>query len=237
MADQLPEPMSPRRLAVRLAVYFFVLLASIIALLEFAPEAFRYLPFGGRDALEGVSGTSAADIMRAVSGSAPSVAETDSLMSVEAIFLFVVGHLTGTILLMLPITWTYTAVNYEAGFRKSFVRALIILPLCATTTVLLIQDSLALAFGLAALVAAVRFRVALDEAIDGIFIFAAVCVGLAAGIGYLGVALVMSLFFCFANVIMWAIDYGRNPGDDARLARKRAKRVKTDTESLEQAES
>ena len=108
------------------------------------------------------------------------------------------------------------------------MRALIILPLCATTTVLLIQDSLALAFGLAALVAAVRFRVALDEAIDGIFIFAAICVGLAAGIGYLGVALVMSLFFCFANVVMWAFDYGRNPADDARIARKRAKQARTD---------
>lgn len=131
-----------------------------------------------------------------------------------------------TILAMIPVTWTYRAINYESGFRKTFVRALLVMPLCATTIVLLIQDSLALAFGLAALVAAVRFRVALDEAMDGIFIFAAICVGLAAGIGYLGIALVMSVFFCYANLFMWAIDYGRNPVDDARTARKLAKKQK-----------
>ncbi len=88
---------------------------------------------------------------------------------------------------------------------------------------MLIQDSLALAFGLAALVAAVRFRVSLNEAMDGIFIFAAVCVGLAAGIGYLGVATVMGAFFCFSNLILWKMDYGRNPVDDARQRKKRAK--------------
>jgi hypothetical protein len=150
----------------------------------------------------------------------------DPVVAVQIALLFLVGHLTGTILAMIPVAWTYKAINYESGFRKSFVRALMLMPLCATTIVLLIQDSLALAFGLAALVAAVRFRVALDEAMDGIFIFAAVCVGLAAGIGYLGIALVMSVFFCFANILMWAIDYGRNPVDEARRARKLAKQEK-----------
>ncbi len=60
-----------------------------------------------------------------------------------------------------------------------------VLPICATTIVLLIQDNLALAFGLAAMVAAVRFRVALQEVMGGIYIFSSICVGLAAGIGYL----------------------------------------------------
>ena len=109
--------------------------------------------------------------------------------------------------------------------------ALIVLPICATTTVLLIQDSLALAFGLAALVAAVRFRVALDEAMDGIFIFAAICVGLAAGIGYLGVAIIMSIFFCFANLFLWMSDYGRNPLDDMKRKKRRDKLQPARTDS------
>jgi len=118
-------------------------------------------------------------------------------------------------------------MNQAAGFSKTFVRSLIVLPICASTVVLLIQDSLALAFGLAALVAAVRFRVSLDEAIDGIFIFAAICVGLAAGIGYLGVTVVMSIFFCFANLILWKIDYGQNSYDDALRLKKQAKLLQT----------
>jgi uncharacterized membrane protein YhiD involved in acid resistance len=87
----------------------------------------------------------------------------------------------------------------------------------------LIQDSLALAFGLAALVAAVRFRVALPETIDGIYIFAAICVGLAGGIGYMGVAIVMTLVFTLTSAILWQLDYGRNPIDDARQDAKAAK--------------
>jgi hypothetical protein len=88
---------------------------------------------------------------------------------------------------------------------------------------MLIQNNLALAFGLAAMVAAVRFRVSLSEAIDGIYIFSSICIGLAAGIGHLGVAAVMAIFFCFTNVLLWHFDYGQNPIDDSRIAKKRAK--------------
>ena len=215
----------PGALAIRLAVYFLLLFGSIVVMSQLVPEAFKYLPFGGRDALEGMSNTAsgARDIIRSLSGAEPNIAEANELKSLETVILFVVGHLTGTILLMLPITWTYSATHWEVGFRRSFLRALLVLPLCATTVVLLIQDSLALAFGLAALVAAVRFRVALDEAMDGIYIFAAICVGLAAGIGYLGVAAVMSLFFCFTSLVMWAVEYGENPVDIQRREKKRAK--------------
>ncbi len=129
---------------------------------------------------------------------------------------------------MLPIAWTYKAIHYETGFRRSFLTSLLLLPICATTIVLLIQDSLALAFGLAAMVAAVRFRVALEEAVDGIFIFAAICVGLSAGIGYLGISVLMSVFFCFTSIILWAKKYGHNPLDEARISRKLEKLTSRD---------
>jgi hypothetical protein len=219
---------TPGRLALRTAIYYLILFAVIISVLVSWPDVSQYLPIGGRDALHGATIDSVDDLTQNSGG--PSMVATigggDPVVAVQIALLFLVGHLTGTILAMIPVAWTYKAINYESGFRKSFVRALMLMPLCATTIVLLIQDSLALAFGLAALVAAVRFRVALDEAMDGIFIFAAVCVGLAAGIGYLGIALVMSVFFCFANILMWAIDYGRNPVDEARRARKLAKQEK-----------
>ena len=39
---------------------------------------------------------------------------------------------------------------------------------------------------------------------------------LAAGVGYMGVGLMMTLIFSLTNAILWQIDYGRNPIDDAR---------------------
>lgn len=190
----------------KLLTYFTALLGTLLATVFLTPDALRWLPLGGTDAIE-----------------APQLrASSDPVTPAQAgqVLLFLAISLT---LAMLPITWTYKATQQQAGYRKTFVRALIILPVCATTIVLLIQDSLALAFGLAALVAAVRFRVALQDPIDGIYIFAAICAGLAVGIGYIGIAAVMAIVFCLANTILWQFDYGQNPLDDARAAKDRAK--------------
>jgi len=134
-----------------------------------------------------------------------------------------VASITGTVLLMLPISWVYVRVKAEAGFERNFVIAILALPIVATGVVLLIQDSLPLAFGLAALVAAVRFRVSLKDALDGIFVFAAVGVALASGVGFLGVAYVMAIFFCFVILAAWALDYGRNEIEQAKIANKKTK--------------
>lgn len=221
------EPVRPKGLLLRLLLYFGILFAGLGAITIAAPEAARYLPLGGTDAIEIArieidqdSITIRRDALEEVTETAQPEITADQI---AMIVFYLALSMLGTILVMLPITWVYTASKREIGYRKSFVRALIILPICATTIVLLIQDSLALAFGLAAMVAAVRFRVALQEAIDGIYIFAAICVGLAAGIGYLGIALIMATFFCFTNAVLWLVDYGRNPIDDATHARKIAK--------------
>ena len=219
------ENITPPKLILKLSAYFLVLISAIVIIISAHSDSLRFLPIGGTHALQNT------DIeitqSRLDFSSTPAVrGETDDAVTPERVrfaVIFLAANLTGTILIMLPIAWTYSATKYTSGPRKGFVRALIVLPICASTVVLLIQDSLALAFGLAALVAAVRFRVALSEAIDGIYIFAAICVGLAAGIGYLGVAAIMALFFCMTNAILWGMDYGKNPIDDARRKKKRAK--------------
>jgi len=216
---------TPIRLIIRLVAYFMLLTTLISAVLVFDSGALDYMPLGGTDAIErfGQQIESVQSLLAGVAsdGSEQVTAVTGS--TVARVLLFLSATLLGTTLLMIPIAWTYTATSFDSGPSKVFVRALIVLPICASTVVLLIQDSLALAFGLAALVAAVRFRVALAEAIDGIYIFAAICIGLAAGIGHLGVAAVMAMFFCLINAVLWHIDYGRNPTDDARQQARRAK--------------
>ncbi|MEL7449072.1 MAG: DUF4956 domain-containing protein [Pseudomonadota bacterium] len=216
--------LTPVRLLIKLTIYFVLLFSLLIAALMTEAEILRYLPFGGTDALDG--GGVAAQVEITQSRLAVAAGDRSDILTGEAIrriLLFLCSTLMFTVVVMIPITWTYSAIRYESGPSKMFVRALMVLPICASTVVLLIQDSLALAFGLAALVAAVRFRVSLDDAIDGIYIFAAICVGLAAGIGYLGVGAIMALFFCLTNAVLWYLDYGNNPIDTARLQRRREK--------------
>jgi hypothetical protein len=213
-------------LLTRLVLYFVVFFGASALIIGTWPNAMQYMPVGGHHALDffEVDGDDVTITLSpneeepALDLSSP---PTGNLMAFAVSFLAI--HLIGTILLMIPITWTYMATKQDVGYSKNFARALMVLPICATTIVLLIQDSLALAFGLAALVAAVRFRVALDEAIDGIYIFAAICVGLAAGIGYLGIAAGMTVFFCFANVLLWQFEFGENPIEQKKHEKKRAK--------------
>jgi hypothetical protein len=219
------EAGSTPRLVLNLTAYFVLLFGTVFAIGVMKPGFLSFMPLGGTTALEAA----------AIGGEEQTIADQLSMLSDAAVerrptprqisnaVLFLALSLGGTLLVMLPITWTYAATRREVGFRKSFVRALMVLPICATTSVMLIQNNLALAFGLAAMVAAVRFRVSLQEAIDGIYVFSSICIGLAAGIGHLGIAAVMAVFFCFTNVLLWHLDFGRNPIDDGRLEKKRDK--------------
>ena len=210
-----------------LTVYFVLVFGSLPIIAAVSPTAYSLLPIGGANVmrvlgLEQSEQSQEFSLDSLTSSAGTAVDQGPTPAQIGRLVMFLSASISGTILIMLPIAWTYSVIKREIGFRKSFVRTLLALPICATTIVMLIQNNLALAFGLAAMVAAVRFRVALQEAIDGIFIFASICVGLAAGIGHLGVAAVMAVFFCFANTILWKLNFGRNPVDDARAARKRA---------------
>jgi len=226
------EP-TPAQLAIRLTLYFAVFFGAMITMISVWPDAVDNLPIGGHHALDfsevkdeivSISKSESGD--EDGGGFTATFRPTSSSITKGVLFLSL--HLSGTILLMIPITWTYMATRHDIGYQKNFARALIVLPICATTTILLIQDSLALAFGLAALVAAVRFRVVLEETVDGVFIFAAICVGLSAGIGYLGIASVFAVFFCFTILILWQMEFGENPLDEARQDKKRAKFAQPD---------
>ena len=219
------EAISAQRLMLNLGVYFLILFGGILTLGLTKPEWLSVLPLGGTDAIEiaGLGFIENSLVGLSVPAEEVLTQQVPAASQIGLVALFLAFSLGGTILVMLPVTWTYIATKREIGYQKSFSRALIVLPICAATIVLLIQNNLALAFGLAAMVAAIRFRVVLEEAIDGIYIFAAICVGLAAGIGYLGIGAIMAVFFCFTNAILWNMDYGKNPLDDARSAKRQAK--------------
>src|SRR5215203_4276543 len=66
--------------------------------------------------------------------------------------------LLSTLVLMLPVTWVYMSAKSSQGHNQSVVQVLIVLPMIVAGIVLIVSNSLALAFSLAGIVAAVRFR-------------------------------------------------------------------------------
>jgi hypothetical protein len=128
----------------------------------------------------------------------------------------------GSFLLMLPVTWVYILTRQKKGFRQSVVQTLIILPIVVAGVVLLVKNSIALAFSLGGIVAAVSFRNTLRDTKDAVYIFLAIAVGLAAGVQVMSAAAVMSFIFNIVILIFWYTDFGRVPAhlEGPRAARR-----------------
>lgn len=114
----------------------------------------------------------------------------------------------GALAIMLPVTWIYVTTRSRRGYDESVVHSLLILPVAVTGIVMIVQNSLALAFSLAGIVAAVRFRTTLKDNKDAVYVFLAIGVGLASGVQALGLALVLTLVFNGVILALWWTRFG-----------------------------
>jgi hypothetical protein len=134
------------------------------------------------------------------------VASIQSRVEFAASTLFV---FVSTFILMLPVTWVYMSARWGRGYNQSVVQALIVLPMIVAGVVLIVRNSLALAFSLGGIVAAVRFRANMSDTRDIVYIFLAIVVGFAAGVQVIMVALLLTILFNFVLVALWRYDFGR----------------------------
>ena len=109
----------------------------------------------------------------------------------------------GALLLMLPIAWTYVATRSRRKVDQSVVTTIILLPIAVAAILVIVQDSLAVAFSLAGIAGLVRFRNALDDTKDAMYVFVAIAIGLGAGVGTLEASAVLSALFNFVVVALW----------------------------------
>jgi len=115
----------------------------------------------------------------------------------------------GALILTVPISWAYFITSRVRRIDQSFLQTIMILPVVVTGISMIVLNSLALAFSLAGVVAAVRFRFSLAQPSDAMYIFVAIAIGLGSGIGALGVATVISAAFVFATLFIWKLEYGK----------------------------
>lgn len=163
------------------------------------PGLTSYLPLGGS---EGLLGSSAGDPFEPIEIGASQVSglvETSLWIGIA---------IMGAIMVMVPVTWVYMAMRSRDGLDQSLVETMLILPIAVTGIVLVVHNSLALAFSLAGIVAGVRFRNTLKSSGDALFIFTSIGVGLAAGVGALEIAAVVTVAFNYTFVVLWGLDYG-----------------------------
>jgi len=121
-----------------------------------------------------------------------------------------VAVLTG-LALMGPVAWMYMRTKPKARYDSSLVQTIIVLPIVISGVVVIVRDSVPLAFSLAGIVAAVRFRNTLRDTKDAVYIFLAIAVGLAAGVQRFAVALVVTVVYVLVVLVLWRFDVGTEP--------------------------
>jgi hypothetical protein len=190
----------------RRLVAYYVILALVVGIL-----AFLFPADIARIAAKGLGDIPEGPTVLTDALSSPTSSGTFGLGSLLGVAITTLLILIGALVLMLPVTWVYMSARPSGGqHNQNVVQTLIILPLVVAGIVFLVQNSLALAFSLAGVVGAVRFRTTLRDARDLVYIFLAIVVGFAAGVQSLAVGAVVSIFFNFVLIITWRYDYGRN---------------------------
>ena len=116
-------------------------------------------------------------------------------------------QMLGALLLVIPLAFAYVRTRTRVKFDHSLVQTVIVLPIVVTAILVVVRDSLALAFSLAGIVAAVRFRNNLRESGDAVYIFGAIGIGFASGIHALSVAAVLSIVFVMVELALWKFNF------------------------------
>lgn len=124
--------------------------------------------------------------------------------------------IVGGLLFSLPVAWTYTVTKRREGYDKAVVQMIVMLPVAVSAVVLVVFNDLALAFALAGIVAAVRFRTTLKDVKDAVFAFVAIGIGLASGVQSWALAGVLSLTFSVLALVLWKFEVGEDYPDFRR---------------------
>lgn len=156
----------------------------------------------------GVAGDGAA--FPGVRSGAPSTSIGTPISSGHDIALLAAFVCTVSILLAMPMAWTYMHTRKAKGYQQSVVHTIVLLPAIVAAISVLVRNNFALAFALAGIVAAVRFRTTLEDSKDAVFIFAVSALGLACGV-HIEFAAVLSAMFSALALALWYTDFGRTP--------------------------
>jgi hypothetical protein len=192
------------RLLIQITAYYLIIALAVFVALKIWPELRGYLPIGGVEQLITQPSKNPLEASEAVR--AAHVANFG-----QSVFWLVVA-IVAAILVSLPVSWVYMAVRGGEEYDQSLVNTIIVLPMVVTGIVIIVQNSLALAFALAGIAGAVRFRNSLKSSGDALFILMSVAIGLSAGIGAAELAAVISVAFNYCFAMLWITEYGERAG-------------------------
>ncbi len=107
------------------------------------------------------------------------------------------------IFISLLYKYTYKGLNYSAAFTVS----LIMLTMITAIVIMVIGNNLARAFGMVGAMSIIRFRTAVKDASDIMFIFFALSIGLASGVKLYSIAIFGTIFIGLVYLVVSQLNF------------------------------
>ena len=226
------------RLMAKITLYYIILAVLVAISISVFPNIIDELPLGGVGDIANYDNEGLFDLEEAFLSADDEELETIATESARARMasapVWLRGALTlfyamaSTLLLMLPVSWVYKTIHSGSVYDHSIDPTTLVLPAVVAGIVTVVQHSLALAFSLAGIVAGVRFRRALSDTFDTLFILSSIGVGIAAGVKSIEIAIVLTVFFNYTTILVCAFGDGLESQHlaEQKILRKNAKIAK-----------
>jgi len=137
------------------------------------------------------------DINTLINGSADALL-TGGTISFGAIFL----ALSVSLVCGIFISFIYRTQFQGVLFHQTHATAIVLITLVTTMVIMVISGNLVLSLGMVGALSIVRFRGAIKEPLDIVYLFWAVGVGIANGVAYFSVSIVSCLFIGLVLVLL-----------------------------------
>jgi hypothetical protein len=109
------------------------------------------------------------------------------------------------------IALVYRYIYKGPSYIATYVNSLVLLTLITTLVIMIIGNNLARAFGLVGAMSIIRFRTAVRDVQDIVYIFFSLAVGMASGVGLYAIAITGTLLICLVSVVLVTFNFG-SPG-------------------------
>lgn len=230
------------RMLFKVTAYYAVVVAVVALAIAVIPGFASHLPLGGVGEISDFGSSSIYDLEEALLSADDEEIEDIVTENTRARLargpawlteaLSLIYAMTATLILMLPVSWVYKAIHTDSVYDHSIDTTTLVLPAVVAGIVTVVQHSLALAFSLAGIVAGVRFRRALSDTFDTLFILSSIGVGIAAGVKSLEIAVVLTVFFNYASIGVCA--FGDGLESQHVVQRKRERKARKAAKAREQ---
>jgi uncharacterized membrane protein YhiD involved in acid resistance len=113
-----------------------------------------------------------------------------------------------SILLGFFLAWTYKKTHRGFSYSQSFSFALLLVTAITTMIIVLIENSIAAAIGIFGAFSIIRFRTAVKDVRDVVFLFLALASGLGIGLGELTISILGTLVLCGLIFLVYKSNFG-----------------------------